>query len=544
MLCCEGHRDVDLTIWQDSADGSRREDEFTGAATKVHAFVIDFISEHGRSFRTLDYRLNERNLGPYGTCKVALDHAFSKHEFAILIEDDILLSSDALSWFDKVYRLGLLQDGRNWAIAGQSIFFDSRGRDVDQEFVATASRLALEENLVNKFTVHQFVPSACFATTRRWWAEFRSTRGEPRGDVLLCNRTKEEGWGCVFPIVPRAKDVGMLHDYGFSVTIHSKDGVQAITTPYLTSEDLLSERPVRPSDLEQFEGDAGLLFRQTTLLEGYSPGKKAREQVATAASDAKDWGRAAAVWNALREEFPEEPRYWLRAGEAFCEARMIEPAERLLDEAVRLFPQHKCDMSGSRTKPGNGARLLRDRSGCGRSLRNSGRAGSPGLMLWRCCAGETRLRISLFGRSAGFLTSSGPIIGWRDSGPTAILKVHFTFGPSLLVDFPKSRLPRPRSNQHLAKRPRVRRSSIHHPARWTDDFRTGYLQGCQPADRAHQRLYRRPAVVAPFLPLLSNSNSRVAPRVRETTSVRFLTFIFLMILRTCTLTVLSLNFSS
>jgi predicted Zn-dependent protease len=140
--------------------------------------------------------------------------------------------------------------------------------------------------------------------------------------------------------VPRAKDVGMLHDYGFSVTIHSKDGVQAITTPYLTSEDLLSERAVRSSDLERFEGDAGLLFRQTTLLEGYSAGKKAREQVATAASDAKDWGRAAALWNALREEFPEEPRYWLKAGEALCEAKTIEPAERLLDEAVRRFPQH------------------------------------------------------------------------------------------------------------------------------------------------------------------------------------------------------------
>jgi len=106
LLCCEGHRDVDLTIWQDSAYGSRREEEFTGAATKVHAFV-------------------------------------SKHVFAILIEDDILLSSDALLWFDKVYRLGLLQDGRNWVIPGQSIFFDSRGRDVDQDFVAGRAQISI-----------------------------------------------------------------------------------------------------------------------------------------------------------------------------------------------------------------------------------------------------------------------------------------------------------------------------------------------------------------------------------------------------------------
>jgi len=340
LLRCEGHNDVSLLIWQDSARGSRRETEFAPAAEKVHAFVIDFIGQYGRRFRTLDYRFNERNLGPYETCKLALDYVFERHDFAVLIEDDIVLSSDALHWFSEAHRLGLLDEGNDWAIAGQSIFFDAREKAVDRGFVAAATRLANEHNLVKKFTVHQFVPSACFATTRLWWAEFGATRGEPRGDVLLCERTKDEGRGCVFPIVPRAKDVGMLHDYGFSVTILTKDGVQAITNPYLLAEDLLPGPPLEPLKLERFEGDPSLLFRQSTLLEGYSPDKTVREELAAAASEAKDWRLSAALWDALREEFPKEPRYWLKAGEAFSEARITERAERILGEAARLFPDH------------------------------------------------------------------------------------------------------------------------------------------------------------------------------------------------------------
>ena len=340
LLRCDGHNDVNLFIWQDSARGSRREADFASAFTNVQVFVIDFIGRYGRSFRTIDYRFNERNLGPCATCKIALDYVFKEHDFAILVEDDVVLSSDALRWFSEVQRVGLLDGKTNWAIAGQSIFFDAREKVVDQGFVAMASELARQQNLANKYTVHQFVPSSCFATTRRWWAEFGSTRGEPRGDVLLCERTKEEGRGCVFPIVPRAKDVGMLHDYGYSVMIHTKEGVQAITNSYLLAEDLLPAGPAKPLTLERFEGDAGLLFRQTTLLEGYALDRTAQEELATAANDSKDWKRAAALWDGLREDFPDEPRYWLKAGEAFSEARMIDRAERVLDEAVRLFPGH------------------------------------------------------------------------------------------------------------------------------------------------------------------------------------------------------------
>jgi len=60
---------------------------------------------------------------------------------------------------------------------------------------------------------------------------------------------------------------------------------------------------------------------------------------ANAASDAQDWPRAAELWEALRADFPQDARCWHRTGEAYCEARMFEQADRVLGEALGLFPE-------------------------------------------------------------------------------------------------------------------------------------------------------------------------------------------------------------
>src|SRR5207302_9308193 len=46
---------------------------------------------------------------------------------------------------------------------------------------------------------------------------------------------------------------------------------------------------------------------------------EARLAAANAASEAKDWGRAAELWEQLRTERPHEPGCWLKAGEAYCQ---------------------------------------------------------------------------------------------------------------------------------------------------------------------------------------------------------------------------------
>jgi predicted Zn-dependent protease len=66
--------------------------------------------------------------------------------------------------------------------------------------------------------------------------------------------------------------------------------------------------------------------------------RAARVAAADAASNAKDWRQAAALWDGLRTDFPEDPRYWHKAGEAYCEAGTLDQADRALGEAIARFP--------------------------------------------------------------------------------------------------------------------------------------------------------------------------------------------------------------
>jgi predicted Zn-dependent protease len=62
---------------------------------------------------------------------------------------------------------------------------------------------------------------------------------------------------------------------------------------------------------------------------------------ASEATAARDWPRAAALWDELRAAQPRDPHHWFKAGEAYSEARLLEPADRILSEAAALFPDHR-----------------------------------------------------------------------------------------------------------------------------------------------------------------------------------------------------------
>jgi tetratricopeptide (TPR) repeat protein len=67
----------------------------------------------------------------------------------------------------------------------------------------------------------------------------------------------------------------------------------------------------------------------------------ARLDEANAATEARDWPRAAALWDELRAAQPQDPHWWFKAGEAYSEGRMLDRAEHILSEAVARFPEHR-----------------------------------------------------------------------------------------------------------------------------------------------------------------------------------------------------------
>lgn len=64
------------------------------------------------------------------------------------------------------------------------------------------------------------------------------------------------------PVVPRAYDIGMLHESGYSVAMLGKENVKELKSVYLTSEGPLNE-----SKVLRFAGDKDAVYAATVNLD-------------------------------------------------------------------------------------------------------------------------------------------------------------------------------------------------------------------------------------------------------------------------------------
>jgi hypothetical protein len=266
LLSCNLIGNLDLIFWSDSAIGSRDEGRYLPLAAEVAKYLDGFCQQWGSRFKSVTRRVNTVNHGTCKTCELALDYAFSLHPFVIFVEDDVIFATDAIAWFEEMRRRSVLSDERNWAIAGESIFFNARDEPIPDGWPAAMRQLAIDERLNSAYIANKFVPSTCFATTREKWHEFGHTRGQPLGDGDVCERCQKEDRYTIFPVVARVKDVGMLHDNGYSVSIHSKSGVSEVKNTYLMSDDLVGPNQPGMQEMRLFDGSAGRIFTLSTLL--------------------------------------------------------------------------------------------------------------------------------------------------------------------------------------------------------------------------------------------------------------------------------------
>lgn len=313
LLKCSSRQEFDLIFWSDSPAGSRKEAEYQSKSVKVKELLQSFCETYGDQFASIAMDGNSVNYGTCKTCEIALNSAFEKHDFVVFSEDDTIFAPDALDWFIAMEQSPSFLDNSVWAIAGESIFFDGQGIVPDEKLVEAAKAYATDQRLWEQFISFDFVPSTCFATNRQKWVQFSATRGQPNGDVDLCQRCREEAKKCLFPIVARVKDVGMLHPDGYSVMIHSKENVASVKTSYLLSGDIVASSPVRP-EFRPFDGHPGQLFWRSTRLNGFdgssqdphAGGSSTSEalspllEAARKAGLASDWDLALELWQELR----------------------------------------------------------------------------------------------------------------------------------------------------------------------------------------------------------------------------------------------------
>jgi hypothetical protein len=240
-------------------------DHYRARNRDVQHTVEAFTRDHGHRFASVTFSRNETNQGTCATCRTALDAAFLIHDFVIFTEDDTIFAKDALLWLATLAEQGVLEQPDVLALAGESIFFDSRTRPVPPAHIAKAHEIAAARELGLYYVRLNFVPSTCFATTRDKWRVFGALRGQPRGDEDVCHLCKEQGLHAVFPVVARVKDIGMLHEDGYSVRVLGKENVPEVKNTYLTSDDL----PLPAGKPRPFTGNMGRLYEESVELRDF-----------------------------------------------------------------------------------------------------------------------------------------------------------------------------------------------------------------------------------------------------------------------------------
>jgi hypothetical protein len=351
LLQCENRQKFDLIFFSDHVKGSRRADEYAPKIEAVQNYLKLFSARYDDQFNSISLRRNSANYGTCKTCQLAIDYAFERHKFVVFTEDDTIFARDALSWFLAMEQTSAFMAPDIWAIAGESDFFDSKRESVAEAFKEQARTYAEDNKLWRNFIIENYLPSTCFATNQAKWTEFSTTRGQPLGDVDVCARCAIEGKRCIFPVLARVKDVGMLHTDGYSVSIHSVANVRGIKNCYLMSDEVLPEPNVnlRP---ELYRGNINRLYWQSTLLNGFAessqrPSLPDRALLdlhkkllldARSAANASDWASALNCWNELLAAGLDTHEVNGNIALCFLKLSLIDEARIKIEDVIEKAP--------------------------------------------------------------------------------------------------------------------------------------------------------------------------------------------------------------
>ena len=176
-------------------------------------------------FREVLVNASATNLGLWPNKKRAVDGALALSDFAVILEDDIVLAPDALRWFEwhvtsgLVFRRPQLATATCWAAA----FPADLGAAVEGPDLLAANALGL----LDKFYFNSWASPWGWATWRRTWD---AVGGNWTGqDLDLARRVVAQGWGESMPLVARCNNIG-------SVGVHKRGaGVGHIQARSITS---------------------------------------------------------------------------------------------------------------------------------------------------------------------------------------------------------------------------------------------------------------------------------------------------------------------
>jgi len=253
-----------IVILQDNELLSSKPEHYAAECQKVTKLISDWYSRLAAVFFSIEYLANERNLGTAPTCRRLLDHIAARYAGFLFIEDDCILAPSALDW--TAYHLdNSLSQAGPWFVTCESSFFDREERILTDDMRLRMERIAELKSIKDAFVFNKFVNSTCFATRSEIWKLCANARSFTRGPESLNRLVAARGMKTLAPIVPRAADIGMLHELGYSVANVGADNVGEKKNTYL-----LSRGQFDPNASRLFEGNTDILYMATSKLDEHA----------------------------------------------------------------------------------------------------------------------------------------------------------------------------------------------------------------------------------------------------------------------------------
>lgn len=159
--------------------------------------------------KKVDIIENDTNMGTAPTCKKIVDHAMNFSDYTIFIEDDIILSKDALLYHEHVFEL---------TKSNIDVFAISVG-GIDLSRINT--------NIDNLYKLHKlnWVDSAEFGVNKNIWCKYGEIRGQTMGAINFGNACRTDNKYTISPIIKRMCRLGINHPDSYALYYHPKESI-------------------------------------------------------------------------------------------------------------------------------------------------------------------------------------------------------------------------------------------------------------------------------------------------------------------------------
>jgi hypothetical protein len=207
FIAARGAEKYDILVFVDGEAGRKPEDAFDREgwlAIQKHAYSASFLASRGAiPVKSVKLVVAPSNLGVWKNKKRAVAAAMERAEFAIVLEDDIVVSRDAIDWLEFPVTSGMAKDPRISTATCWSTSFPATPDPTLKAF----DRLAVETlGMRDQYFENPHATPWGWSVWRSTWARVGS---EWTGsDADFARLARERGMVELMPLLARCDNVG------------------------------------------------------------------------------------------------------------------------------------------------------------------------------------------------------------------------------------------------------------------------------------------------------------------------------------------------